>query len=135
MSLSPQQQTSLYYHNSRIVAVHGAHLANLFYSRNNTRVVEIRCGRADPEAKLSLLEPPPPDGTETPPSDWYGHLGWFSSATRRVGLEHFVFAEHTAGHQSVASFNTTNSLLVPFLVSRLKLVPRSDTHWDNLASS
>jgi Glycosyltransferase 61 len=134
ISMSPQQQASLYYNNSRIITVHGAHQANLFYSRNNTRIVEIRCGRADPEAKLSLLEPPPSAVVKPPPSDWYGHLGWFSSSTRRVGIEHFVFAEHTAAHQAVASFNTTNSLLIPFLASRLKLVRRDDNHSDYMAS-
>ena len=127
LTMSPQQQASLYNNNSRIISVHGAHLANLFYSRNKTRIVEIRCGRAKPEAKLSLLRPPN-HSSRIQPSDWYGHLGWFSSATRRMGIEHFVFAEHSAAHQAVVSFNTTNSLLIPFLVSRLKLEPRIGTH-------
>ncbi|CAB9517285.1 expressed unknown protein [Seminavis robusta] len=124
-TLSPPEQAQLYHNFSRIIAVHGAHLANLFYCRNNTRIVELKCGRANPEAKLSLEEEPPANSTE-PSSDWYGQRGWFTSATRRVGLEHFVFAEHSVPHQSVNSFNATTSLLVPFLASRLHLVPRGN---------
>jgi len=122
-----EQQLALYNNYSHIVAIHGAHLANLIAARPNTRFVEIYClCNPDERANESLTSYAGSD------PDWYGAMTWFSTFTRRIGIEHFVLSadEDCTGIEidscgKDSAFWTVNpERAVPFIVNRFKLQPR-----------
>ena len=68
-SLTAAEQAQLYHKYTRIVTPHGAHLANMIYCRNNTRVVEIVLARVEPASNVTMMGG---DDPSKPLSDWYG---------------------------------------------------------------
>ncbi len=118
-SLTPAEQARLYHKYARIVAPHGAHLANLIYCRNGTRVVEIILA---PASNVLTMDG---DDPSKPLSDWYGPHTWYSFA-RRIGLHHFAYGESNAtGGYHAKAFNISSiDDFVAFLASRLQLTKR-----------
>lgn len=114
-------QATLYNSYPMIVAVHGAHLANLMFARPGTKVVEVVCGRVVPPANLTLVTK---DQAKDSPLQWYGELGWFSSFSRRLSIEHFVFGEDSLRNNSPESFEVNTTRLVSFISSRFGLTRR-----------
>ena len=123
-SLTAAEQAQLYHKYTRIVTPHGAHLANMIYCRNNTRVVEIVLARVEPASNVTMMGG---DDLSKPLSDWYGPHTWFSFA-RRMGVHHFAYGEANVpdGFHAKAFNISSIDTFVSFLASRLEL-PRRET--------
>jgi Glycosyltransferase 61 len=125
-SLNFTQQAWLYNNYSHIVTVHGAHLANLIFSRPGTQVIEIA---PVGYKKLRLNESLKHREEAKDQRDWYGPLGWFSSFTRQVGIEHFMLhaEDHIRTLRDASSGMDINSTrAVNCIVSRFGLKPREN---------
>lgn len=95
-------QATVYNKSPFIIAPHGAHLANLVFTRQGTRVVEIACfqqGSAEylpNEINLTITKKEETSKFE----DWYGQPPragpgrWFYSFSRKLNVEHFSYSEH-----------------------------------------
>lgn len=126
-----------------IIAPHGAHFTNLFFTRKDTRVMEITCWipeKPSPRGELFLNLTSKEEASDE--DDWYGEPSpfeespWFYSFSRRLGVEHFVYAEHDGcmnklgelpGHPNWASPNkitVDEARFVSFVGNRFKLKPR-----------
>ncbi|CAB9498920.1 expressed unknown protein [Seminavis robusta] len=121
------QQAAQYNAYSHIVTVHGAHLANLIFSRPRTQVVEIV---PIVKTRLRANESLTRRQDASNPRDWYGPLGWFSAFSRQVGIEHFSLHAEDHIHNIARSnkgmdINATRA--AAFIASRFGLQLRRET--------
>lgn len=125
------KQAALYNMYPLIVSVHGASMANLFFARPGTKVVEVSCRSGEPAPNLTLGSK---EEARTP-VEWHGQSGWFSSFSRRLSVEHFVIGENidcSSGENCVdnedygspISFSANATRLVSFIASRFGLRTR-----------
>jgi Glycosyltransferase 61 len=123
-SLNFTKQTQLYNNYSHIVTVHGAHLANLIFSRPGTQVIEIV---AIAYKELRLNESLKHREEAKDQRDWYGPLTWFSSFTRQVGIEHFALhAEDHIKQSRRQGMDINATRAANCIVSRFGLEPRDE---------
>jgi len=124
-----EKQSSTYNQYQYIITAHGAHLANGFFCRVGTKIVEIFCNKHHHDLN------PDPTLTERGDAsfkDWFGgsYAQWFETFTRRLGIDHFERGENhpercgTAadGHFSDIDIHIPEAL--PLIVNRFGLVPR-----------
>lgn len=114
------EQTSLYNAYPVIVAPHGAHLANLMFAREGTKVVEIVCSEGGP----------------CPSEDWTPSLftfSWFPSFSRQISLDHIQIPEFEGclvdgklSGYSPKSFTVNITTFLPCLAAHLGLSPKSN---------
>jgi hypothetical protein len=105
-ALNPEAQGALYNKYPNIIAPHGAHLANLIYTRPRTRVIEIQCAIRN-NAKKQTRSFWPKDNITNGVIDrdrdpeWFGmpvyqregHTSWFTTVAKPLDMEYFVFIE------------------------------------------
>lgn len=113
-------QTALFNAYRVIVAPHGAHLANLMFAREGTKVIEIVCSEGGP----------------CPDKDWEPSLftfTWFPSFSRQIPLEYFQMPEYEGclengklSGYSPKYFSVNITTFLPCLASQLELKKRKD---------
>jgi hypothetical protein len=88
------EQARLFNSVSHLICPHGAHLANLIFSRPATRVVEIVCATNERQFRANeIME------SNTDNKKWYNVEGtellqqWFSRNSKALGIEHFHYFE------------------------------------------
>jgi Glycosyltransferase 61 len=116
------EQTALYNAYPVIVAPHGAHLANLMFAREGTKVIELVCSEGGSCPRNSEAW--------TPSNNAYN---WFPPFTRKIPLDHFQIPEFEGCLEdgkrlgySPKSFSVNITTFLPCLASHLGLSPRSD---------
>jgi hypothetical protein len=126
-TMSFAEQISLYNSHSHILTVHGAHEGNLIACRPSTRIVEVQCVHpADPQPDESLSA----RHESTDSVAWYGSTSWFTSFSRRLGIEHFVIGESKGcaggrdGIHGSTEIRVNATRLVHFFARRCGLTPR-----------
>ena len=139
--LNYTEQALLYHHHPLIIAPHGAHLSNLLFARPETQVVEIQCSTvgSPPKPVINLTKK---DDTKDPAVEWYGvspptpgnEFSWFTSISRSLSIEHFLYIEHEGCSNYSASnprkdyspftFTVDPATFVSFIVSRFGLKAR-----------
>lgn len=126
-TMSFTQQMSLYNAHSHILTVHGAHEGNLIACRPGTRIVEVQCVHPeDPQPDESLTV----RHESTDSVAWYGSTSWFTTFSRRLGIEHFVIGESDGcaggrkGIHGSTEIRVNATRLVHFFAHRCGLTPR-----------
>ena len=131
-------QASFYNKFPYIISPHGAHFTNLLFARRGTKVMEIDCwipgSRPVGELFLNLTR----REQATNEDEWFGeptplqNNNWFSSFSRKLGVEHFVYSEFEGCMMdgTLEPYGKPKSLTVDeerftsFVASRFQLRPR-----------
>jgi hypothetical protein len=123
----------------RVIAPHGAHLTNLFFSRPGSKTMEIAC---PDDASLKYPKPPNYNLTSLHQAkgnklEWYGDARffghrWFAGFARGIFIEHFVYEEFEGCKEDgrfLLDYSPKNVTLdveafIPFVETRFGLKPR-----------
>jgi hypothetical protein len=123
------QQAQTYNQYQYVVTGHGAHLANAFYCRANTQIVEFFCcfGKNPIPINVSLTHAQmqflPPEAKMSHAWDGGSQRSWFSTWARRMGMDYYEVGQTSCqyNHEDI-KVNLTQA--IPLIANRFGLVPR-----------